>query len=76
MNSLPKSEEDTRRVRRGFVANPKRNFLLGAASKKPNVLHERKCDTSVKSLDQKGKAKDYESTAKTTNHTSGGTGRG
>ena len=32
-------------------------LLLNAGSKKSNVLHARKWDTSVKSVDQKGKAR-------------------
>ena len=40
-----------------IVVDGQDTLLLNAGSKKPNVLHARKWDTSVKPVDQKGKAR-------------------
>ena len=41
----------------GIVVGGQDTLLLNAGLKKPSVLHARKWDTSVKSVDQKGKAR-------------------
>ena len=40
-----------------IVVDGQDTLLLNAGSKKPNVLHARKCDTPVESVDQNGKAR-------------------